>query len=356
MDALTKSRLLAAWRAGREAAGAALYWSGAAWAYEKAARPEGAVILMYHSVAPREHARYVDPPMRTPPELFERQMAFLARERRVVSLTSLVAELEAGRTPAAGTVCLTFDDGYLDNLTVAAPILARHGLPATLYLPTAYIDDGRPQWVDLLHWSYGARTRERVGLPSFGLGEVDLGSAPAWAAAKAVLHERLIASPLPERGRLLAEIEAAFAPASRPPRLTMTWDDARELRRRYPSFEVGGHSRDHADLSRHLGAEGRAQVADCREALRRELGEEPAHFSFPYERWAPETRDAAAAAGWRSAVGRGPGLRIGAGSDRWALPRVSAPESMTALRFKTGGAYPGALAALGLLAPPGRER
>jgi hypothetical protein len=44
----------------------------------------------------------------------------------------------------------------------------------------------------------------------------------------------------------------------------------------------------------------------------------------------------------------GTAYRITPASDRFALPRVESTGSMTGLRFKTSGAYPGALALLGL--------
>ena len=42
--------------------------------------------------------------------------------------------------PAAAAI--TFDDGYRDNLEIAAPILKRRGLPATLFVASGFIDGG----------------------------------------------------------------------------------------------------------------------------------------------------------------------------------------------------------------------
>src|SRR5687767_4834174 len=114
-------------------------------------RPAGAVILMYHSVAHDDAARFIEPSNRIAPRLFERQMAFLAARRRVVALSELVEEIASGKSPSAGTVCITFDDGYRDNLTVAAPILEKYRLPATLFLATGYVERAENQWSDTLH-------------------------------------------------------------------------------------------------------------------------------------------------------------------------------------------------------------
>ena len=308
---------------GRAAVGAAVHWSGAGRAFEMATRPAGAIILMYHSVARDAEAGFVEPANRIAPRHFERQMAFLRARRRVVALSELVEDLVRGRTPPAGTVCITFDDGYRDNLSVAAPILEKYRLPATLFLATGYLERAETQWSDKLHWLF---THTNLG-----------------AALHSRLHLQLLEASHDERMRLLDQ----FPAAGKPPRLMLDWDEARRLLRRYPLFEIGGHTRDHLDLTRHPG-EARAQIEGCVEDLRRELGVEARHFSYPYGRWCAEARRAVIGAGWRCAVATGAAGRIGPATDRYAMPRVEAPRSMTQLAFKTSGAYPGALALLGL--------
>lgn len=336
------------WELRRDAAGAAVHWSGLGRLFEIATQPGGAIILMYHSVAQGDAARFIEPAMHLPARVFDRQMAFLSRCRRVVPLSSLIETIDSGGTPPAGTVCVTFDDGYLDNLAVVAPILQKYRLPATLYLPTRYIERGEAQWADRLHWLLEHRTSDALSIPIAGLSKSRLDDAAERAAARKLLHVRLLESGYDERARILMEMEEQLRPSVRLSKLTMNWDDVRELCRRYPFFEIGGHTRDHMDLRKHRGETAQAQIDGCAADLQRELGQQPRHFSFPYERWCAETRDQVAAQGWRSAVGAGDAYRIGAGSDRFAMPRVESPRSMTELRFKTSGAYPGALAPLGL--------
>ena len=267
-----------------------------------------ATILMYHSVAPDEAAPYIEPGNRIDPRTFERQMAFLAARRGVVALSELVEDLAHGRRPPAGIVCITFDDGYRDNLTVAAPILDRYRLPATLFLATGFVERGEAQWSDRLH---------RLSLPR---------------PERKRLHARLLEASHDERMRVLDGFQAE----ERPPRLMLDWEEARRLVRRYPLFEIGGHTRDHLDLTRHPG-EARAQIDACAADLRGELGVEARHFSFPYGRSCVEARAAVIAGGWRSAVVTDAPGRIGPATDRYAMPRVAAPRSMMHLRFRMPG-------------------
>lgn len=332
----------------RRAIGFALQWSGAATAFERVSRPDGAIVLMYHSVAGEDLAGYIDPPNRLPPALFERQMAYLARHRTVVPLSEAIDAIAAGRTPRAGTVCITFDDGYLDNLTVAAPILAKYRLPATLFLATGYVQRAEAQWADALHRMFRNRSVDQLRLPSLGSDTWHLASAAGRRAARQAIHPKLLEATSDARGDLLAAIERALAPTGPDPRLTLNWDEARELRRRFPLFEFGGHTREHIDLRTHRAGIAREEIDACADDLHRELGAMPRHFSFPYGRWCEETRRLVLASGWQSAVGANQRIRLDRFSDRFAIARVEAPRTVAELRFVTGGAFPGALSLLGM--------
>ncbi|HAS13524.1 MAG TPA: hypothetical protein DCS55_23935 [Acidimicrobiaceae bacterium] len=103
--------------------------------------PAGITILIYHRVGART-------PMSVdlPTSLFDEQMAFLAERCRVLSLTDAAEVLEAGEQPSDERphVVVTFDDGTADFVDEALPVLERHGVPATYYLATEFIDRQQP--------------------------------------------------------------------------------------------------------------------------------------------------------------------------------------------------------------------
>ena len=332
----------------RKTVTATMYWSGIGRMFEIATQPTGAIILMYHSIAPDAIAEFIDPRNRMSPAMFDAQMAYLSRYRRVVPLSQVIGQIESGVSPPAGTVCITFDDGYLDNLTTAAPILEKYKLPATLFLATGYVERSEAQWADSVYWMFQRRTADRLQIPSLGHGAADLASEAARGDIHAMLHHRLLEATQQERKQLLGEIECQLKPKGAVPRLTLNWDDVRELRHRYPFFEIGGHTREHIDIQKRRDEVARAEIEGCAEDLRRELGVLPRHFSYPYGRWCDETRQMVCESGWQSAVGNGVEIRADSASDRFAIARVEAPWTMSELRFKTSGAYPGALSMLGM--------
>lgn len=103
--------------------------------------PAGVTILIYHRVGGRTTLD-VD----LPTSLFDAQMAFLAERCRVLSLTDAAELLEAGEQPSDDRphVVVTFDDGTADFVDEALPVLERHGVPATYYLATEFIDRQQP--------------------------------------------------------------------------------------------------------------------------------------------------------------------------------------------------------------------
>ena len=61
-------------------------------------------------------------------------------------------------------ICLTFDDGYLDNYTIAYPLLKRLNVPFAIYVTTGFIDNRLPMW-----WYTG----EQLGISTESLKALD---------------------------------------------------------------------------------------------------------------------------------------------------------------------------------------
>lgn len=101
-----------------------------------------APILMYHHVG--DSADQSSTNLST--EAFRRQMHFLRLYRyRVIGLKEFLIQIRSGRRVPMNTVVITFDDGYLDNIKNAFPILKELNFPATVFMITRNINE--PGWL-----------------------------------------------------------------------------------------------------------------------------------------------------------------------------------------------------------------
>lgn len=124
----------------------------------------GLVLLIYHRVGGGSGLR-VD----LPEWLFDEQMSRIATTPGVVSLETALADLSSGAPSGDGSLVVTFDDGTADFVDRALPILVRHGVPATLYVATDFIETGRPFPADGMPASWaGLRDALSTGLISIG--------------------------------------------------------------------------------------------------------------------------------------------------------------------------------------------
>lgn len=102
-------------------------------------------ILCYHSVDPVWRS-----PLAVTPAQFDRQCAWLARNRRVVDVATAVEGLDRRYRLPAGTVAITFDDGFAGLADHAAPVLRRYRLPSIVFVVAGTLADPptRYEWVD----------------------------------------------------------------------------------------------------------------------------------------------------------------------------------------------------------------
>lgn len=92
----------------------------------------------------------IQPGMYVTPDTFDRHLQFLNERFTVISLKELSAILiDKKDSLFEKPVCvITFDDGWKDFYDHAFPLLYKHNLPATVFLPTAYIGSNNKFWTD----------------------------------------------------------------------------------------------------------------------------------------------------------------------------------------------------------------
>lgn len=304
-----------------------------------------AVVLMYHRVADVGE----DPwDLCVAPGRFEDQLGLLAREYPVVPLSELVAALRS-RTLRQGTVAITFDDGYADNLEAAAPLLQRHGLPATFFITSSLVNSASGFWWDRLQ----DLLLDAAALPE-SLEILIAGSSSRWELRTAATPRPLRALTAGDRRRpweaepgsrleffysvwkhlrqlepeqreqALEQIEQwrGTGPAEQTAHRVLTTEEARQLAG-LPGMSIGAHSATHAALSCCPLPEQRAEIERSKADLEDLVGVPVSAFAYPFGDFGPETPGLVRDAGFDCACIADPGC-IWAGTDAYRLPRLAA--------------------------------
>ncbi len=85
-------------------------------------------------------------------------------------------------------VIVTFDDGYADNHEHAFPILKSHGVSATFFIATGYIDEPRLAWWDEIAWMVRTSTQSSMEMPGFLDARVTFDEPEREQAVRALLQ------------------------------------------------------------------------------------------------------------------------------------------------------------------------
>jgi peptidoglycan/xylan/chitin deacetylase (PgdA/CDA1 family) len=257
----------------------ALYWTGGQRLCARVSGGAGVILMMHRVVAaksesPAEYLTITD-------DFLDKVIARLKRENLdFISLDALRARLAAGGS-GRRFVALTFDDGYRDNLTVALPVLRKHGVPAAVYVASGAIDRDMDVWY--LRLQRAILDNEELSLAALGPPSPVSLRAPA---EKASVYARLIDyihGDMDSRKQLVFSLLPAsrITDAELMDEAFLNWRELRELAAD-PLITIGAHTRTHPVLANLSEEKAFSEMARGRERLISELGVSATHFAYPY--------------------------------------------------------------------------
>lgn len=276
------------------------------------------IILLYHSVVPvmPEYDNFL---LRVSATNFRGHVQYLKREHTIVSLKTFVSLLESERLPY-NAVAITFDDGYADNLSIAAPILTEEQAAASFFLCSGLL--GREFWWDRLERLIYTTNR----LPQ----EFTLKAGQDVRVTVEQRHNRI------EIFMTLWSIFRVFEPLAREDALNRLADDLRltrtsnQLSSLTPDdvrklsgdlFEIGAHTINHRSLRglsfKELTREVIESKSDCET-----LGLcSVSSFSYPHGDFDAAAQEVVIAAGFQRACAVGD-THVRGSDSSFALPRM----------------------------------
>ncbi len=102
------------------------------------------VFLNYHRVLSNDEFQNTNRPdddLVVSAQIFDKQVNYLKKNFEVISINDILQKRDKKRK-----VVITFDDGYLDNLKNALPILEKYNCPAIIYIATSFLDNKMVPW------------------------------------------------------------------------------------------------------------------------------------------------------------------------------------------------------------------
>jgi len=284
-------------------------------------------ILIFHRVLETHDPLFPDLPTG---QEFERMMEWIRRWFNVLPLAEAASRLTSGSLPSR-PLCITFDDGYADNATVATPILAKLGLTGTFFVCPGFLEGGR-MWNDDVIESLRVCRAESIDLQRFGLREMPLRTPEQKRNAIEAILRRIKHLPYVERARQVKEIVASVG-GNAGPDLMMTHEQLRKTHA--AGMTIGGHTATHPILTRLESGLAYREIAAGKEQLEGIIGTSVDVFAYPNgvpaQDYTAEHVNMARRCGFRCAVSTAWGA-ASRRTDVFQLPRFT-PWSRQRTRF-----------------------
>ena len=286
------------------------------------------MILTLHHVRPwRERGFAPNRLLEITPEFLDQTLTLIkAQGYDIVSLDEAVARLLSPLSQRF-FVALTFDDGYRDNLDHAWPVLAKHGVPWTLFVTAGFAERTARLWWLEMEEAIRALPRFILDLPDGGFSARTESDREKQLTFE-TLYWRLRKGP---EAILLSAIsdlvrQAGIDSAALVERECLPWETLRSLAGA-PGVTIGAHTLSHPMLAKHPQEFARTEIVESKARLEAELGLPIRHFAYPVgDPTSAGSRDFALVrdAGFVSAVTTRPGhLAPEHAAHLHALPRVS---------------------------------
>ena len=275
-------------------------------------------ILIFHRVLPRQDPFF---PGEQDARRFNQILSWVGQWFQVIPLDQAVSRLASGTLPARAAA-ITFDDGYADNATNALPILQHHGMTATFFVATSFLDGGR-MWNDSVIEAVRGTRSNALDLGDAGLGSFKLDSMEQRRTAIESLLGKIKYLEPARRQQAVALVHQS-AGVALPDDLMLSSNQVLKLRQ--AGMQIGAHTCSHPILAGLSDDNALAEIRGSKTALESLLDEPVVLFAYPNGKpgkdYLAKHASMVREAGFSAAVSTAPGVSSAA-TDLFQLPRFS---------------------------------
>lgn len=215
---------------------------------------------------------------------FDAHLADLAAAGQALSMEEVLELSQQGSPWPENAYVISFDDGFENNLTLAAPVLERHNTPAIFYLTTQFIDQNQMSWIDIIEHALERSSLSAMPLP-WDPTPRPIQSTQDCIALLQEVRRHVKSSPELQLNQVVEDFcRLAEVPLKSQNQgeldQKLSWQQVVELGR-HPLFQIGGHSHTHPILSFLPALELEYEIAHSLLLLKERAGIESPHYSYP---------------------------------------------------------------------------
>jgi peptidoglycan/xylan/chitin deacetylase (PgdA/CDA1 family) len=309
------------------------------------------VILLLHGTADPGHPHEWEPLRhQLSPTEIDTLFTMLTPHYTFIPMDAAVDILAGRRPPVEHALVVTFDDGYRSNIVDALPVLQKHRVPMTVFLPVSNIESREPLWVDRLDYALQQ-------LPVDGL-VIRIGDTPVRICGRTRDELRKSFATLRTKSKAMWRSERDFhdfiwkeceslereggsslleITGNDPWSALLSWEEVMEAAVKGVVF--GSHAQDHFRLGLLSPADAIEQLRKSRDAIASRLGS-CRYLAYPDGNYNEETKVLAKECGYEAALTTDEG-RNTPGCDLMSLKRTTLTHMLneTDLRCRVSGFY-----------------
>ncbi|MCI5208697.1 MAG: hypothetical protein D3910_07865, partial [Candidatus Electrothrix sp. ATG2] len=207
----------------------------------------------------------------------EQHFHWLKYNMDVLSQDDVLHILNGKMKAPARSVLITFDDGYIDNYTLAYPLLRENNLPATFFIPTRCISERTLGWWDCIAYMLKKSEKETIAFADQEL----LLKADTDKAIQFIL--KYIYNNKVDINLLLKELSQVcgveLPGLEIQDKELMTWEHVKKISKN--GITIGAHTHSHTILS-HLSTEEQAEeLLWSKNIIEKKIGTKVQSVSYP---------------------------------------------------------------------------
>jgi len=291
------------------------------------------IILAYHRILPEKEVQryFVQPGIYVQEDVFDTQMKFLKEYFSIISFAELLDLWNNKAISKDQRYCvITFDDGWLDNYLYAYPILQKYNIPATIFLPTAFIGTNYWFWPEKLgyllkHYFVVSGSRSIELIPLFSK-EKKRGIRSIDDIIESII-EKYKESMDKEIEEIIEKLSKGLNIKIPSERILLNWKEIEEMSKHRISF--GSHSCNHKILTKLSANEIEKELKDSMCTLQGKKINYIPVFCYPNGNYNQGIIKQVKATGYRSAVSILYGYEEGSPQDLFSLKRISIHNDIT---------------------------